>query len=73
MARPYFAELAQRIAAERDSGVGIYPPEERVFAAFNLTPFQDVRVVVLGQDPYRLQIPVAHHLCRARYPGSEQL
>eukprot|EP01045_Picozoa_sp_COSAG04_P008388 COSAG04_NODE_463_length_13963_cov_7.207588_7_plen_584_part_00 len=62
MARPYFAELAQRIAAERDSGVGVYPPEERVFAAFNLTPFQDVSVVILGQDPYH-GFGQAHGLC----------
>ena len=62
MAQPYFAELAHRIAAERDSGVLVYPPEERVFAASNLTPFQDVRVVILGQDPYH-GFGQAHGLC----------
>jgi uracil-DNA glycosylase len=37
---------------EKCSGKKIFPPEEKVFAALNLCPFDKVRVVLLGQDPY---------------------
>lgn len=40
------------IAYTRSLGVAVYPPDQDVFRAFDLTPLQDVRVVILGQDPY---------------------
>jgi len=40
-----------RIAEERAAGP-VYPPPENVFAAFEATPFEAVKVVLLGQDPY---------------------
>ncbi len=40
------------LEAERQQGKVIYPQKEHYFSAFNLTPMQDVKVVILGQDPY---------------------
>lgn len=51
MEKPYFAELCRRVDAARAAGP-VYPPEEDVFAAFRATPPEQVRVVILGQDPY---------------------
>ncbi|WP_299018945.1 uracil-DNA glycosylase [uncultured Photobacterium sp.] len=50
--QPYFQHIEQFVAAERAAGKAIYPPEGDVFNAFDTTPFQDVKVVILGQDPY---------------------
>lgn len=51
-AQPYFEELTAFIRAEIRSGKVVYPPGGLIFNAFNHTPFDSVRVVVLGQDPY---------------------
>ena len=48
---PYFAELKNFLVAER-SQYTCYPPGSKIFAAFDHTPFDRVRVVILGQDPY---------------------
>ena len=48
---PYWAELQAFVAAERAART-IYPPPDDVFAALHLTPFAEVKAVVLGQDPY---------------------
>ena len=50
--KPYFAELAAALHRGKASGVTIYPPGSLIFNAFALTPFNQVRVVILGQDPY---------------------
>ncbi|MBQ9583945.1 MAG: uracil-DNA glycosylase [Bacteroidales bacterium] len=50
--KPYFAELARALHEQKDAGVTIYPPGSLIFNAFALTPFDKVRVVILGQDPY---------------------
>ncbi|MBQ1168021.1 MAG: uracil-DNA glycosylase [Bacteroidales bacterium] len=50
--KPYFAELAAALHREKAAGVTIYPPGSLIFNAFALTPFNQVRVVILGQDPY---------------------
>lgn len=50
-ARPYFAALREKLVAERQL-YQVYPPGGRIFAAFNHTPPQKVKVVILGQDPY---------------------
>lgn len=50
--KPYFAELAAYLHREKDGGAVIYPPGPLIFNAFALTPFNDVKVVILGQDPY---------------------
>ena len=48
---PYFAELKQFLVAERQQHT-CYPPGSKIFNAFNTTPFDQVKVVILGQDPY---------------------
>jgi uracil-DNA glycosylase len=50
--KPYFTDLLAFIENERAKGVVIYPKNSEVFNAFTLTPFESVRVVILGQDPY---------------------
>ena len=48
----YMQELRAFLVAELTAGRHFYPPADRVFNALALTPFDDVRVVILGQDPY---------------------
>lgn len=48
---PSFKDLVAFVNAEREQHT-VYPPEEQVFACFRLTPLNQVRVVLLGQDPY---------------------
>lgn len=49
---PYFLELKEKLVCLKNNGVTIYPPGNLIFNAFNLTPFDKVKVVILGQDPY---------------------
>ncbi len=49
--KPYFKELAEFVKNEYQSHT-CYPPGNRVFAAFDFAPFDAVKVVILGQDPY---------------------
>ena len=67
LAKPYWAELQQFVAAER-ARTAVYPPHEDVFAALHLTPYADVKVVILGQDPYH-GAGQAHGLCFSVRPG----
>ncbi len=60
--QPYFQETLAYVDAEREAGKIIYPPKARVFEAFKVTPFEQVRVVILGQDPYHGPNQ-AHGLC----------
>ena len=50
--KPYFAALVRFLHQEKDSGKKIYPPGSLIFKAFELTPVDQVKVVILGQDPY---------------------
>lgn len=50
--KPYFKNLAGFLRSEKQKGKIIYPPGDAIFAALNHTPPQQVRVVILGQDPY---------------------
>lgn len=50
-AKPYFKKL-RRFVAEEYENETVYPKYENIFRAFNETPFDEVRVVILGQDPY---------------------
>ena len=50
-ASPYFAQLAQFVHSEYRTRQ-VFPPGRQIFAAFDATPFHDVKVVILGQDPY---------------------
>lgn len=49
--KDYFQSLKQFLVAEKQQYV-IYPPGKLIFSAFNFTPFNDVKVVIIGQDPY---------------------
>lgn len=50
-ARPYFKELKRFLLEEKKTQT-VFPPSSLIFNAFNTTPFAEVRVVILGQDPY---------------------
>lgn len=61
LSRPSFAELATFVDEERKNHV-VFPPEDDVWNAFKETPYEKVRVVLLGQDPY-IGEGQAHGLC----------
>ena len=50
--KPYFASLVRFLHEEKSAGQKIYPPGSQIFKAFELTPLDDLKVVILGQDPY---------------------
>lgn len=50
--QPYFKSILREVAKQRASNVTIYPPAAQVFEAFRLTEFHQIKVVILGQDPY---------------------
>lgn len=66
--QPYFQKIMEFVQQERDSGKVVYPPQNEVFNAFKLTEFDDVKVVILGQDPYHGPNQ-AHGLCFSVLPG----
>lgn len=49
--KPYFAQLSDFIHQQYRTSI-VYPPARQIFAAFDACPFNDVKVVILGQDPY---------------------
>lgn len=61
LAKPYFRELMRFVDHERLTGA-VYPSTGDLFAAFHLTPYEKVKVVILGQDPYH-QPGQANGLC----------
>lgn len=65
---PYMAELRSFLDREEKSGKTIFPQTNDIFAALNLTPFEKVKVVILGQDPYHGPNQ-AHGLCFSVKPG----
>jgi uracil-DNA glycosylase len=67
--KPYYKQLYMKIKEEYASRV-IYPPSNEIFSAFELTPLKDVKVVVLGQDPYH-NVGQAHGLCFSVRPDVE--
>ena len=50
--KPYFRSLVSYLHTEKAAGRTIFPPGNQIFKAFELTPLDDVKVVILGQDPY---------------------
>jgi uracil-DNA glycosylase len=64
---PYFQELQAFLAQERQQHT-VFPPTDEVFAAFEMTPFERVRVLIVGQDPYHDE-GQAHGLCFSVRPG----
>lgn len=67
-ADPYMAALRQFLVAEKAAGKRIFPKSENWFCALDLTPLENVRVVILGQDPYHGE-GQAHGLCFSVQPG----
>jgi uracil-DNA glycosylase len=67
--QPYWRELQHFVHAERQAGL-VCPPQEDVFAALHLTPYAEVKVLILGQDPYHGP-GQAHGLCFSVRPGVE--
>ena len=59
--QPYFSELKSFLVEEKKRHV-VFPPGSLIFNAFNQTPFEKVKVVILGQDPYH-DVGQAHGLC----------
>lgn len=60
--KPYMQELKAFLVSEANAGKVIYPAGKDIFAALNLTPFDKVKVVIIGQDPYHGP-GQAHGLC----------
>ena len=60
--KPYFEQIAAFLKIEKAQGKTIYPPGSLIFNAFDKTPFNKVKVVLLGQDPYHGP-DQAHGLC----------
>lgn len=58
---PYFAALKEFLVSEKKKHT-VYPPGDQIFSAFNFTPFDKVKVVIIGQDPYHGE-GQAHGLC----------
>ncbi len=65
--QPYFGALTSFVSERYRSG-RVYPPGSRIFAAFDACPFNDVKVVILGQDPYHGP-GQANGLCFSVNPG----
>ena len=68
-AAPYMAALRQFLVTEKAAGKRIFPRGPNWFRALDLTPLDDVRVVILGQDPYHGE-GQAHGLCFSVRPGT---
>ncbi|MCB5357413.1 uracil-DNA glycosylase [Vibrio lentus] len=66
--KEYFQSVLAFVEQQRNSGKTVYPPQEQVFSAFDMTPFESVRVVILGQDPYH-GANQAHGLAFSVLPG----
>lgn len=66
--QPYLQKTLAHVAQRRSEGVTVYPPDEQVFAALSETALEDVKVVILGQDPYHGPNQ-AHGLCFSVLPG----
>jgi uracil-DNA glycosylase len=65
---PYMKQLKQFLLQQKQSGKVIYPESKYIFNAFNSTPLDQVKVVILGQDPYHGPNQ-AHGLCFSVQPG----
>lgn len=77
--KKYWHNLNTFIEQEKQVGASIFPKEENIFAAYNLCPFDKVKVVILGQDPYHSTytvnnkvVPTAHGLCFSVVEGAKQ-
>lgn len=67
--KPYYVNLYKFIKQEYDT-VQVFPPADDIFNAFHLTPLHEVKVVIIGQDPYH-NVGQAHGLCFSVKPDVE--
>lgn len=67
-AKEYMLSLREFLRQEKRQGKQVFPPGEQIFSALNSTPFETVKVVILGQDPYHGP-GQAHGLCFSVRPG----
>lgn len=65
--KPYFEKLQKFVADERHKST-VFPPDAEVYSALQLTPYEKVSVLILGQDPYHDENQ-AHGLCFSVRPG----
>ena len=68
-AKPYYRGLSDFVRDEYARG-NVYPPRDQIFEAFRYTKRSEVKVVILGQDPYH-EVNQAHGLCFSVCPGTE--
>ena len=59
--KPYYKALYAKVKEEYSNNL-VFPPSNEIFSAFELTPLSDVKVVIIGQDPYH-NVGQAHGLC----------
>jgi len=67
--KPYYKELYEFVKTEYNT-TQVFPPADDIFNAFHLTPLNQVKVVIIGQDPYH-EPGQAHGLCFSVKPGTE--
>ena len=68
--KPYYLKIQQFLERQDKLGKVIYPPRKDIFNAFNLTTPQNVKVVIIGQDPYH-GYGQAHGLCFSVKKGAK--
>ena len=66
--KPYMKDLKARLLADKKAGKKVFPPGQLIFNAFHLTHLENLRVVILGQDPYH-GFGQAHGLCLSVQKG----
>ena len=66
--QPYMHKLREFLMTRKQHRAVIFPPGQQIFNALNSTPFEKVKVVILGQDPYHGP-GQAHGLCFSVLPG----
>ncbi|NNG45415.1 uracil-DNA glycosylase [Pseudoalteromonas sp. NEC-BIFX-2020_002] len=71
-AKPYMQEALAVVATKRSEDIAVYPPQSQIFSAFDATPLSDIKVVILGQDPYHGE-GQAHGLCFSVLPEVSKL
>lgn len=69
--KEYFTQLRAFLREEKNKGLRIFPPGKQIFSAFNYTPFDKVKVVIIGQDPYHGE-GQANGLCFSVADGIKQ-
>jgi uracil-DNA glycosylase len=72
LSQVYMQQTLEYVANKRSNGIAVYPPKPQVFSAFDATPLSDIKVVILGQDPYHGE-GQAHGLCFSVLPEVKKL